>query len=301
MRLGVWLNVNGATLDQARTSAADAARAGYQSLWVGELGNGWDPLTLLSVIGPSAPGLELGTAVVRTYPRHPIALAAQATTINAAVGSRLVLGLGPAHGPIVESQYGMSFDRPGTHTREYLEALRPLLSGEPADVHGEQLTARGRLDGLHTDAPVVLVSALGPRMVRIAGELGDGIITTWASPTTLEADILPRLRSAAERAGRTAPRVVAQAPVTLTAKPDETRQWVNEHLGGALELPSYRRVFEREGYASTADAVILGDEATIAPALRRFADVGVTDLLVTPLGPAEDSARTLAAVPALLG
>ncbi|NEE02004.1 TIGR03564 family F420-dependent LLM class oxidoreductase [Phytoactinopolyspora halotolerans] len=293
MRIGTWLDISGLSMPEITTAARSAGKTGYATLWFGEVGT-WDPLTVLAVIAREVPEVRLGTAIVRTYPRHPLALAAQALTIQAASGGRLALGLGPSHAPIIEGQYGRPFTAPARNMREYLSALMPLLRGEPVDYRGEHWTAAGQLDLPGAQPPTVLVSALGPRMLELTGELADGVITTWAGPRALGERLLPSLLRAAERAGRASPEVVAQAPVCVTDDPDGVRARVSDELKAAGELPSYRAIFELQGMAGPGDTVIAGDEATVRRAIQRFADVGVTEFLATPVGSAEEKDRTLA-------
>ncbi|WP_129663729.1 TIGR03564 family F420-dependent LLM class oxidoreductase [Phytoactinopolyspora endophytica] len=295
MRTGVWLEISRMTMPEIVATARDAAEAGYATLWFGEVGT-WDPLTVLTAVGREVHEPRLGTAIVRTYPRHPLAMAAQALTIQAATDSRLVLGLGPSHAPIIEGQYGVPFTAPARNMREYLSALVPLLRGEPVDHHGTDWTAVGQFDLAGAEPPPVLLSALGPRMLQLTGELADGVITTWASARTLTDHLLPPLMRAAQGAGRPAPEVVAQVPVCVTDDPDGVRARVNEELKMAGDLPSYRAIFDREGLSGPGDAVVAGDEATVRRAVQRYADAGVTEFLATPVGSSEDRARTVAAL-----
>ncbi len=294
MRIGLWIEGQlGAPLDEVSRQLRAAKEAGYGRAWVGEVG-GWDPLTLLAVTSQHVPGVDVGTAVVRSYPRHPLALAAQALTVQAATGGRLVLGVGPSHAPIVEGQYGLPFEAPVRNLREYLSVLIPLLRGESVAFHGESWTAVGEIGVRDVPPPPVLVSALGPAMLRLAGEVADGTITAWAGPTTIEEVVRPHLDKAAGAAGRPDPDVVAGVCVCLTDDPDGARRWVDQTFGGARDLPSYRRVLDREGLASPGDAVLAGDEAAIERGLGRFASAGATEVQVIPVGTAAEKNRTIA-------
>ncbi|MEQ7005203.1 TIGR03564 family F420-dependent LLM class oxidoreductase [Actinopolymorpha sp. B17G11] len=293
MRVGLWIEGQlGAPVEEVVRQVSAAAEAGYARAWIGEVGS-WDPLTLLAVVGRHVREIEVGTAIVRTYPRHPLALAAQALTVQAATGNRLVLGLGPSHAPIIENEYGQSFAAPGRNMREYLSALTPLLRGESVAYHGESWTAVGGIGVAGADAPPVLVSALGPVMLRVAGELADGTITAWAGPPTIGDMVRPALERAAAGAGRRSPAVVASVCVCVTADPDGARRWVNETFGRAGELPSYRAVLDREGLAGPGGAVVAGDETAVERGLRRFADAGATEILVIPVGTAQEKTRTV--------
>jgi F420-dependent oxidoreductase-like protein len=294
--VGLWIEGQlGAPVEEVVRQVGAAADAGYVRAWIGEVGS-WDPLTLLAVVGRQVHQIEVGTAIVRTYPRHPLALAAQALTVQAATGNRLTLGVGPSHAPVIEREYGQSFAAPGRNTREYLTALTPLLRGESVAYHGESWTAVGGIGVAGTQAPPVLVSALGPVMLRVAGELADGTITAWAGPPTIDEVIRPALDRAAAGAGRRSPAVVASVCVCVTADPERARQRVNDTFGRAGELPSYRAVLDREGLAGPGDTVVAGDEAAVEGGLRRFADAGATEILVIPVGTAEEKTRTVQAL-----
>jgi F420-dependent oxidoreductase-like protein len=217
MRIGLSIDDRGLAHDDLVAEVRDAAAAGFAGFWLGQHTAG-DALTSLAVAGSAAPGIGVGTAVVPTYPRHPLALAAQALTVQAATGNRLDLGLGTSHRMIIEGQLGYSFDKPARHLREYLTVLRPLLRGESVDFRGETLTAAGQLGIPGATAPSLLVAALGPVMLRVAGELADGTITVWAGANALDKHVLPELLRTA-----TDPRVVAMVSVCVTADEADAR------------------------------------------------------------------------------
>ncbi|RJO76860.1 TIGR03564 family F420-dependent LLM class oxidoreductase [Nocardia panacis] len=252
-----------------------AAEHGLSSVFFNQVLT-WDPLVVAALVGAAVPGIELGTAVVPTYPRHPIALAAQALTVAAATGNRFTLGVGPSHKPFIEGVYGMSFDRPARHTREYLTALRTELSGA------------GHLQLPSVQPPPVLLSALGPVMLRIAGELADGTVTVWTTPATIADHIRPRIDAVAK-----APRVVASVMLSVTNRPDAVRAEVAALLGFASDLAGYRALLDRQGQRNVAETVVAGDEETVAAAIDAYATAGATDLLVSLVGDAEEKARTL--------
>lgn len=164
MRLGLYLGGAGSTLDAMHGKAAEAARLGYDGVFFSQILS-WDSLTVAALLADRAPGIDVGTAVVQTYPRHPIALAGQALTAQAASRNRLTLSIGPSHPPVIEDVFGYTYEPPARHLRDYLAALGPLLRGSgPLEVPG-------------AEPPSVLVSALGPAMLRVAGELADGTVT----------------------------------------------------------------------------------------------------------------------------
>ncbi|MEU7818244.1 TIGR03564 family F420-dependent LLM class oxidoreductase [Pseudonocardia sp. NPDC049154] len=295
MQIGLWID-EFRPLPEVVEAIEKAAAAGFARAWIGERG-GWDPLTVLAAVGDRAPGIGLGTAVTTTVPRHPLTLAAQALTTQAAVGNRLTLGIGPSHGPLVEGRYGLPWDRPGRHVREYVDVLVPVLAGREAEVHGEALTAVGGVTAPGATPPPLLLAAHGPRMLRLAGARADGVLTTWTTPRAVGEEVVPAVTTAA--AGRPAPQVVAGVVASLTADPDGTRSWVAETFAPADGLPSYRDSVRRQGLGGVADTVIAGDEGTLEAAVRAFADAGATELQLIPAGPPADRERTIAFVASL--
>jgi len=281
------------------TSVADiteqvavAERAGLDGVYFPQLAS-WDALTMAALAGAQVPRIGLGTAIVRTYPTHPLALAGKALTVQAAVGNRLTLGIGPGPQPVIEGQYGLSFEQPARHIREYLQVLRPLLRGEAVNYRGQTLTAVGQVDVPGTTPPPILVSALGPIMLRIAGELADGTVTVWAGAELLGEHIVPAVTASAAEAGRGAPRIVAIIMASVTADPHRARQEVAARFGAAAQLASYRRLLDLQGKAGLEETVVAGDESTVAEAIRQLAEAGVTELVVSPVGSDADRARTL--------
>ncbi|RKT84746.1 F420-dependent oxidoreductase, MSMEG_4879 family [Saccharopolyspora antimicrobica] len=292
MRIGLCIEERGRTWSELLSDARTAAADGFGAIWLGQR-DSWDALTALAVLGAEVPGIRLGTAIVPTYPRHPLALAAQALTVQGVTGGRLDLGIGPSHRVIVEEQFGYSFDKPARHVREYLTALRPLLRGDSVDHRGAALRATGRVD-VPAAPPGLLVSALGPVMLRIAGELADGTITLWAGPRALDEHIVPTISAVAEQ-----PRVVAVVSVCVTSEVDDARVRFAEELSVAGELPAYRAMLDRQGLAGPEDVAVLGDEVAVERSLRRFVEAGATELVAVPFGTAAEQERTREVLAAL--
>ncbi|WP_336205968.1 TIGR03564 family F420-dependent LLM class oxidoreductase [Nonomuraea sp. LPB2021202275-12-8] len=276
-----------------------AAELGYDTVWSSQA-FGWDALTSLAVAGTLVPGIPLGTAVVPVPQRHPLVLASQALSVQAATGNRLTLGVGAGVAMMVTSMYGLPADRPAARMREYLTVLGPLLRGESVAHEGELITASGQVAVPGAEPPEVLVAALGPAMLRVAGELAGGTVTWMTGPRTLAAHIVPAITRAAESAGRPAPRVVAGLPVCVTDDEAGVRERIAEQFGLAGRVPEYRAVLDREGVAGPQDVAVVGDEKGVARQLARLADAGVTDYLASPFGTAEEQERTVRAVAALI-
>jgi F420-dependent oxidoreductase-like protein len=292
MRIGVFFpSLEHGPLDEMVTRTARVAAAGFQSAWLPQ-SSSFDALTALAVIGREVPGVSLGTAVVPTFPRHPVVLAAQALTTNAAVGGRLALGIGLSHRLAVEGRYGIAYDRPARHMREYLSILLPLIASGRVDVAGETLVGRAELSIPGAAPCPVYLAALQPAMLRLAGSLADGTITWCTGPITLEEQIVPLISKAAAGAGRDAPRIVVALPCCVTDDEASGRQKADAQLQGYGQIPVYRAVLDREGVASPGDVSVVGDENAVTAQLQRLENIGATDFVAILCGTEDDRTRT---------
>ncbi|WP_327116733.1 LLM class F420-dependent oxidoreductase [Nocardia sp. NBC_01730] len=297
MRIGVMIGPEKGDAARKLTRMLDdiewAESAGLDTAWIPQIPTDFDALITIALMGSRTTRIELGTAVVPLQAQHPIALARQALSAQAAAGGRLALGVGPSHHWIVRGMLGLPYEKPAGYTRDYLDVLNVALRGPgQVDVENTTFTVHNPLD-LGPVAPVpVLIAALGPVMLRIAGEHADGTILWMADERAVGAHVVPRITKAAAEAGRPAPRVVAGLPVCL-CKPsevDEARSRANRILGEAEISPNYQRLLEAGDAQDIGDICIAGDERAIAAGLRRFADAGATDLSVRllPIGDNRD-------------
>lgn len=253
---------------------------------------GLDAIGTLTVAGTRTERIELVTGVVPTPPRHPVALAQQALTAQLTANGRFTLGIGLSHRIVIENMLGLSYERVADQMREYLEVLMPLLEGRPVAFKGEHYKVQIGLQVPAVRVPV-LVAALGPRMLRLAGERTGGTITWMTGLKTLDAHVVPTLFSAAKDAGRPQPRVAVSLPIALTSNPEGARQTASRLFQIYGTLPSYRAMLDREGAALPGDVAIAGDEATLRAGLRRLAEIGVSEFAAS-LFPADEGceART---------
>ena len=300
MRIGVMFDV-GQPFDDVIAQVDGLHAAGLDSAWTSQI-FGYDALTLLAVVGREVPEIELGTAVVPTYPRNPVMLAGQALTVQAATGGRLTLGIGLSHQVVIENVFGQSFERPARHMREYLSILMPLLMGEQVAFTGETLRAAtfGALE-IEAPAPPVLVAALGPTMLGLAARLASGTATWMTGPSTIESHIVPVIRKAAAEAGRPEPRVAVGLPVCVTADVAAARERAAELFAIYGGLPSYRAMLDREGAAGPADVAIVGTKDEVSAEIRRFADIGATDFVGAPFGTDDEFKASVGALAGLVG
>jgi F420-dependent oxidoreductase-like protein len=270
-----------------------AEAAGLDTAWIPQVPNDFDALTAVALMGNRTTRIELGTAVVPLQPQHPIALARQALSVHAGTGGRLALGVGPSHHWIVRDMLGIPYEKPAAYTRDYLEVLNAALAGAGAvDVENESFAVHNPT-ALGADSPLpVLVAALGPVMLQIAGELADGTVLWMADERAIGDHIAPRITKAADNAGRPAPRIVAGIPVCLCApsEVDAARERANRILAEAETSPNYQRLLDRGDARDVGDLCAAGDEEAIRARFRRFADAGVTDLSVRllPIGDTRD-------------
>jgi 5,10-methylenetetrahydromethanopterin reductase len=301
MRIGVGLQdpSGPGAMTKLRENLQRAADDGFASAWMSNI-FGVDALTALAVAGSQVPGIDVGTAVVPTYPRHPAALAQQARTVAAAVDGRLILGIGLSHKMVIEDMFGYDFSRPILHMREYLAVLLPLLDGQPAAFAGA--TVRANI-GLSTPSPgrvPVVVAALGPQMLRLAGEQTDGTVLWMTGPATVRDHVVPVITAAADAAGRPSPRVVCHLPVCVTSDPGNARERAARVFAIYGELPSYRAMLDREGAAGPADVALIGDEDAVGAEVSALAEAGVTDFVAAEYTRGPDGDRTRAFLRTLL-
>ncbi|ORA61599.1 TIGR03564 family F420-dependent LLM class oxidoreductase [Mycobacteroides franklinii] len=306
MKLGVAigrpLSVQGDTnlVDVFIAHGRRVTDAGIGTLWLGQMYH-YDAITMAAVVGQAISPEKLrtvGVSVIPINPRHPIEVSAAAQTAQAATHGRFQLGLGLG-APVIEGpSYGLHVDKPIRRLREYLTTLRQLLDTGTADFHGETLTVAPEFT---TSQPggeniPVLVAAMAPQALRATGELADGTIPLHAGPRALSREIVPVINTAAERAGRPLPRVIAGVAVVVTSEPERVRALAIEDMAFYENIPSYRKVLDAEGVQHTGELAIIGDELHVATELQRYFDAGATEVFAshTELGGPQDEARTLA-------
>jgi F420-dependent oxidoreductase-like protein len=292
MRIG--LTGGGATVDKVIEQAVRAEADGFTSLWYASVVTG-DPLVAMALAGRETTRIELGTAVLQTYPVHPLLQANRAASVVDAMGrGGFTLGIGPSHEPLIRGVFGLSYDHPGRSTEEYVRILAGVLRGEDVELDGEDWSAHtaGRaVRPAHRVA--VLVSALGPRLLRVAGELADGTVLWMAPARAIETHVAPKLHAAASAAGRPAPRIVAGLPVAVHDDEGQARAAAAAHATAYAGMANYQRILEIGDAAGPADAAVVGDEAAVAAQLRSLLDAGATDVwaAVFPVGDDREARR----------
>lgn len=294
------------------TQAQWAEAAGVSTAWttIGGAG-GADPLTTAAAVLTSTTAIRFGTAIVPTWPRHPIALASQALALHQIAPGRLRLGIGPSHEPAMRATYGVEWRKPLLQLREYLVTLRALFEDGAVDFDGEHVHAHARW---REPASIELVaSALRPRSFELCGELADGAIS-WMCPLQyLVEQALPALEVGAAAAGREKPPLIAHVPVSVNTDRVAVRALTRSQLGNYGRIPFYRAMFERAGFPLGTpeqpdeypdvlidDLVVSGTGDEVRAGLQRYLDAGCDEVLAAPLVDPDDREgsirRTFAAV-----
>ncbi len=284
-------------LDDLASAEAD----GFSSYWVAQVGL-IDALTVLGAHGDTGSTMELGTAVISTWERHPHALAAQALTVQSLVGERLVVGIGLNHRPHVEQQLGLEWGKPVRHMIDYLAILGDLLATGHSAHRGEAWTFEGEAVRPSAGVPKVMVAALGPQMLELAGRRTDGTILWCVGPKTIRTHIAPTINEAAAAADRPAPAIVCSIPVWVTDDPAPARGFLASILADYAQLPSYRAMMDIEGVEGLGDLSIVGGEDEVRAALAEIEGSGATDFTPVPMGGNPDEeARTMAVLRDAMG
>jgi F420-dependent oxidoreductase-like protein len=289
-------------VDRLIAAAQQAEREGFSSIWVPQVPNDFDALTAIALMGRATTRVELGTAVMPIQTRHPVAMAQQALSNTAICEGRFTLGLGPSHHWIVEDMLGLSYEHPAQQVRDYLDVLNMALAGPgPVDVENDGYRIHNPLDVTDIAPTPIVLAALAPVMLRLAGACASGTILWMADERAIGDHVVPRITKSAADAGRPDPRIIAGVPVALcrNEEVDEARARANRVLGHAEFSPNYQRLLEHGDATDVGDILAGGDERAVVQRLEQFRDAGVTDLSVRilPLGPdretrAESWART---------
>lgn len=264
---------------------------------------GRDALTTLAVIGPKTRRIRLATGIVPIFTRTPVTMAQEAGVVAEACGGRFMLGVGTGHAPLIESWHGTDFDHPLTAMRDYLTILCELFANASVAHSGDKYRAHFGFLGFKPPSVPVLVGALGPKMVQLAGEMADGIVLFLSNPQHIRETVMPNLAVGAARAGRDVSHLEVFACLFAAPGPDRAsaRDAVRRQLFAYLQMPFYRDMLVASGYgddvngydagiangdlpqalAALSDAMIdaiaaTGTQDEIAETLQAFVDAGAT-------------------------
>ncbi|MEM7337223.1 MAG: TIGR03564 family F420-dependent LLM class oxidoreductase [Actinomycetota bacterium] len=282
-----------ADLATIRADIDAAERDAFTAYWLAQSGS-IDALSVYAAHGPGNESTELGTAVIPTWTVHPQAVAVQALTTQAAIGGRLVLGLGLSHEPTVRDRWKLEWERPVRQMLDFLDILQPLLSDGAAEHDGYFWSYSGQIQQAGT-SPKVMLAALGEQMLRVAGSRTDGTILWCVGPKTIQSHIAPTINTNAADAGRPTPAIVCSLPVWVTDDPPAARSFLDAILASYTELPSYAAMLHHEGVSGIGELAIVGSEAEVTDRIGSLALAGATQLSAAPVGGSPDEiARTRA-------
>lgn len=296
MALGVFTEP-GRTLEDAVKRAQVAERLGYEEVWLNQLPSARDTMIVLAAVAAGAGRIRLGTGVLPIYTRHPMAMAQAAATLDELSGGRFTLGIGVSHKIVVENMWGLKLERPVAAMREYFEIVASLIRTGSVNVAGAFFAAQGAYTGPRREDMGIMISALSPHMLDLAGQVADGVVLWMCTPRYIEREVVPRVRAAREKAGKPAAgfAIIAPVPVSLTSDPSAGRDVFRATVERYSNLPFYRRVLEAGGYTAelergvVSDSLVeelagVGDEKAIREAVRRYQEAGATLPAPSPFG-----------------
>jgi F420-dependent oxidoreductase-like protein len=285
----------GRALEQSVERARIAEELGYDSVWVSQLPMERDTSLVLAAYAQGTRRVGLGSYVFPIYTRHPIAMAQMAATLDEISGGRFSLGIGVSHKVTVENLWGMKLERPADAMREYVTILRALLRDGAVSFQGVHFTCVGSYGPPRRPDQPIVIAALGPRMLEVAGEVADGVALWMCSPRYIESEVVPRVRAGRERAGKSLDgfEIIAALDASLTTDLRAARDVFRGRFERYASLPYYRSMLDASGYADElargeiTDAMLhdlagLGDDAAVRDAIRRYTDAGCTLPLVGP-------------------
>ena len=306
MQLGVFISevtADRTSVGDLLTNARRAEELGFATGWVPHIPWSFDGLAALTLAATVTDTLELGTAVMPTYTRHPLAMAQLALSAQAVSGGRLALGIGPSHPVVIETMFGMEYTSPAQHTREYAQVLRAAFActGHVA-YEGEHFRVSAMLDVPGAAPAPILIAALAPLMLQVAGEVADGTITYWANERAVAEHIVPRITRAAGQAGRPSPRVIVGIPIAVVDDVDRGLAEAAALFDAYNSISTYQRIMARGGDDVTPrEIAIVGTEREVLTRLRAYADAGATDIAAAPIGLGPDPAAARRRTLELLG
>ena len=291
LRERVGLVVSGIDTKAAVAAIVEAEAAGVRQIWMTQGTPAPDTLTTFAAAAVQTQTVRMGTAIVPTYPRHPLALAQQILALHDLAPDRVRLGVGPSHRPVIEGVYGLAMATPLEHLREYVDVLRMALWDGKVDYTGHFYTVKATLP--RTPHVPILISALREGAYYVAGEVADGAIS-WVSPVPyLLNKALPALRAGAARGGRAVPPVVAHIPVAISQDRQAVLAAARKQLGRYGRLPFYASMFAEAGFPVGEggvmsddlldNLVVSGSEAEVVARLTALLAEGLDELLVLPV------------------
>ena len=277
------------TLDESIARAQTAERLGYESIWTSQLPDARDASLVLAAYAAATKRVGLGTGVLPIYTRHPTAMAQMAATLDEMSGGRFILGIGISHKVTVESMWGMHLDSPLTAMREYLDIVRTSLRDGACAYEGKYFTARWGYSAPRRPYLPVMISALNPHMLELAGEHADGVVLWMCSPGYIRDHVVPGVTAGRMKAGKTLEgfEIVAPVPVCLTTDRAAAQAVFRKTVERYASLPYYRKMMDKSGFAAELasgdispemldEYAGIGDESQVRDAINRYREAGAT-------------------------
>jgi F420-dependent oxidoreductase-like protein len=302
------------TLDESVARAREAERLGYESVWVTQLPDARDASLVLAAYAAETQWVRLGTGVLPIYTRHPTAMAQMAASLDELSAGRFILGIGVSHRVTVESMWGMKLEHPVDAMREYVSIVRTGLRDGSANADGEHFSAHWSYSAPRRSELPIMISALSPRMLELAGEIADGVVLWMLSPKYTREVVIPHIETGRRKAGKSMEgfEIVSAVQSCLTTDLPAARDVFRKVIERYSNLPFYRKAMDASGYADNlaADRVTdemvddlgaLGDEARIKESIARFRDAGVTLPCIFPIGGHEGAAGYVPTLEAAAG
>ncbi|HET7467106.1 MAG TPA: LLM class flavin-dependent oxidoreductase [Candidatus Dormibacteraeota bacterium] len=282
-------NNAGRSLEDSVQRTQEAERLGYESVWVTQLPDARDAALVLAAYAGATKWVRLGTGVLPIYTRHPTAMAQMAATLDELSGGRFILGLGVSHKVTVESMWGLKLDQPVESMREYLNIVRASLRDGAASVDGGHFTAHWSYSAPRRSEIPVMISALSPRMLELAGELADGVVLWMCTPKYIHDVVVPHVAAGREKAGKSIHgfEVVAAITACLTTDRGAALEVFRRTVERYASLPYYRKAMDASGFQEdlaagrVTDAMLdelsgIGDESRVRDVVRRYRESGTT-------------------------
>ena len=273
------------SLDESVSRAQAAERLGYESVWTTQLPDARDASLVLTAYAAGTDRIRIGTAVLPIYTRHPTAMVQMAATLDELSGGRFILGMGISHKVTVEGMWGLKLESPVDAMREYLDIVRTTLRDGGCSSDGRHFSAHWSYSGPRRADLPIMISALNPRMLELAGEMADGVVLYMCPPVYIEQQVLPAVRAGREKAGRSMDgfEIVAAVDTCLTSDRPAALDVYRGTLDRYGSLPFYRKAME-SGRFDAEELAAIGDESQISAAIRRYRDAGATLPGIGPFG-----------------
>ena len=280
MRISVFIGdgPSGKGVNGLVDAAITAEQLGFDGIWYPQMNN-VDVLTVIGLASNNTSKIQMGTAVIPIFTRHPLVMAQQAMTVQLAANGRLALGLGLSHKKTMQDSFGLKYENLAQHAMEYLSIINQLNESSSVDFTGQFYRAEWTIDLPAFSKFPVLFAALGPRMLDAAGKYADGTITWMAGPKVLERDIVPKIQHSTQISERPSPKILTGIPIAITNDIERAKEAANKQFSLYKRLPSYKRLLDLENASCISDIAIIGNKTEVKKKLEQYQIAGATEIL----------------------